>query len=401
MITAEELRELLPLMETAWVEKTISVSKDKKFGEAICAFANDLIDRKAPGYLLIGVHDDGTIEPNANITEQTVQTILAFRNNGTITPRPSITTQIFPFEEGKVLVAEIAPSLYPPVRYKNKVCIRAGERKGYATAEEERRLSEKRISQARTYDLRPCLGSQKEDLDLNYIQQTYIPLSVARAVLIENGRTLEEQLSSIRMYDRQHDVPNNAAVLLFGREINTIKDYFPGAYIQYVRFNGNDLLATPVSNHQIEGNIVQQLEGVERFLQSIIRRHQKEITAPQTYNYPLITLLELLYNAIIHRDYESNAPIKFYQFDDRIEIQNPGGLYGSVNPSNFPYANDYRNPVLAEAALKLGYVQRFNVGITKAKAALQNNGSPEPIFILEQPSHFSVTISIHEDHYTI
>lgn len=42
-----------------------------------------------------------------------------------------------------------------------------------------------------------------------------------------------------------------------------------------------------------------------------------------------LAIRELLMNAIMHRDYESNTPIKFYQYTDRIEIVNPGGLYGN------------------------------------------------------------------------
>lgn len=37
-------------------------------------------------------------------------------------------------------------------------------------------------------------------------------------------------------------------------------------------------------------------------------------------------------NAIMHRDYQSNMPIRLYQFDDRIEIMNAGGLYGNARP---------------------------------------------------------------------
>ena len=58
---------------------------------------------------------------------------------------------------------------------------------------------------------------------------------------------------------------------------------------------------------------------------------------------------ELLMNAIMHRDYESNAPVAFYEYDDHIEIQNAGGLYGKVSANNFPNVSDYRNPFIAEA----------------------------------------------------
>lgn len=45
-------------------------------------------------------------------------------------------------------------------------------------------------------------------------------------------------------------------------------------------------------------------------------------------DYPHWATRELLMNAICHRDYEGNGPVQFYQYDDRIEILNPGGLYG-------------------------------------------------------------------------
>ena len=50
-------------------------------------------------------------------------------------------------------------------------------------------------------------------------------------------------------------------------------------------------------------------------------------------------------------------------FVDRVEVQNPGGLYGQVTPENFERISDYRNPVLAEAMKALGYVERFGTGI--------------------------------------
>jgi ATP-dependent DNA helicase RecG len=104
-------------------------------------------------------------------------------------------------------------------------------------------------------------------------------------------------------------------------------------------------------------------------------------------------------NAIMHRDYESNAPVKFYQFTDRIEIVNPGGLYGNARPENFPNVNDYRNPVIAEAMKVLGYVNRFNRGIARVKVELKENGNPEPVFDYDKIGVFGVTVygTFYED----
>jgi hypothetical protein len=62
----------------------------------------------------------------------------------------------------------------------------------------------------------------------------------------------------------------------------------------------------------------------------------------------------------MHRAYdETNAPIRVYWSSDRIEIQNPGGAFGQVNPQNFGTGiTDYRNLHLAEAMRNLGYVQQ-------------------------------------------
>jgi ATP-dependent DNA helicase RecG len=103
-------------------------------------------------------------------------------------------------------------------------------------------------------------------------------------------------------------------------------------------------------------------------------------------DYPIVALQQLVRNAIMHRDYEtSNAPVRIMWFNDRIEIQNPGGPFGQVTRDNFgvPGITDYRNPYVAEAMRNLGYVQRFGVGIQLAKKELAKNGNPELAFTVE------------------
>lgn len=84
-------------------------------------------------------------------------------------------------------------------------------------------------------------------------------------------------------------------------------------------------------------------------------------------DYPSWAIRELLMNAVCHRDYEGNGPIQFYQYDDRIEILNPGGLYGKANPKIFPWVNDYRNGVIAEAMKVMGFVNRFSRGVQRVQ----------------------------------
>ncbi len=48
----------------------------------------------------------------------------------------------------------------------------------------------------------------------------------------------------------------------------------------------------------------------------------------------------------MHRDYVGNAPIQFYEYYNRIEIQNSGGLYGKVSPDYFPNVRIIAIPLL-------------------------------------------------------
>ena len=94
------------------------------------------------------------------------------------------------------------------------------------------------------------------------------------------------------------------------------------------------------------------------------------------------------------RDYSSTGPTMFYQYADRIELLNSGGLYGRVNRENFPDENDYRNPIIADAMRTLGYVNRFGRGIGRVCVELEENGNGAPSFDVDQIGSFKVIIGL-------
>ena len=103
-------------------------------------------------------------------------------------------------------------------------------------------------------------------------------------------------------------------------------------------------------------------------------------------DYPEWALRELLMNAVMHRNYDSNTPIRFYAFSGHVEIHSPGGLYGEATPENFPRRSSYRNPVIAEAMKSLGFVNRFGYGVQRAQALLSQNGNPPAEFTFDSHS---------------
>ena len=175
------------------------------------------------------------------------------------------------------------------------------------------------------------------------------------------------------------DCPTYAGILLFGKDVER---YLPGAYVQYVRFEGKGRAGKIVNEYKFAGNLCTMLQQLDTFVDTTItNRRPVPVTTLReeiVIDYPHWATRELLMNAICHRDYEGHGPIQFYQYDDRIEILNPGGLYGKANPQNFPYVNDYRNSTVAEALKVLGFVNRFSRGVIRVKEELQENGNGEP-----------------------
>ena len=88
-----------------------------KFCEAICAFSNDLPDSRQKGYLLIGAHDDGRLS-GLKVDDALLKKISGIRSDGNILPLPVMTVERLEFLDGDLLVAEVSPSLLPPVRYR-------------------------------------------------------------------------------------------------------------------------------------------------------------------------------------------------------------------------------------------------------------------------------------------
>ena len=390
MITKDEIQELLHSTETYRVERTVSTGDMDKFQEAICAFSNDLPNSRKKGYLIIGAHDNGQLS-GLKVTDDLLKKIAAIRSDGNILPLPMMSVERFEFPEGDLLVAEVLPSLLPPVRYRGRTFVRIGPRRDIASEAEERILLERRTSYMATFDAMPCLGASIKDIDTEYIKNDYLPQVVDPDLLATDKRDLKEQLSAIHLYDLEHDCPTNAAIILFGKNPQY---YMHGCYVQYVHFAGINNGGEILNEKQIKGCLCRMLPQLESFVRDAVvtsRPVPIGMLREQTvFNYPELALRELLMNACMHRDYQSNMPIRLYQYDDRIEILNAGGLYGEARPENFPTVNDYRNPIIAEAMRGLKYVNMFNRGIERVKTMFLENGNPEPTFKVDKITAFEV-----------
>lgn len=389
----QELTTLLNDLESDRVERKASISDGKKIRQAICAFANDLPNHKQPGVLFVGVNDDGTCA-NLPITDELLLNLANIRSEGKILPFPVLQVNKRIINSCELAVVIVEPSDSPPVRFEGRTYIRVGPRRATATPEEERRLNEKRRARDLPFDLRPFISASIDDLNLDIFLREYLTSALAPEVLDENQRSLEQQLISLRFATPEPDFhPTSLGILVVGKEP---RQFIPGFYIQFVRFDGTELTDPIRDQKEIMGSLMDLLRYVDEVLQANISTASNITAQPieiKQPDYPIVALQQLVRNAVMHRSYEeTNAPVRIYWFNDRIEIQSPGGLFGQVNRQNFGRGvTDYRNPHLAEAMKNLGYVQRFGIGIPTAQKELKKNGNPPAEFTIED-SYLSVIL---------
>jgi ATP-dependent DNA helicase RecG len=370
----QELRALIANHEADRVELTISMANTDKFSEAVCAFSNDLPGHRLPGYLVIGV-DDARAFAGIRVTDELLRNLGALRDAGNIQPLPAISVEKVVTADGEAAVVTVQPSPLPPVRYKGRICIRIGPRRGYATEHEERLLIERRVSHAKTFDAQPALGSTIADLSLSLFLIEYRTQAIAAEVIEENHRAEDEQLASLRFFDLRNACPTNAGILLFGLDV---RNWLPGAYIQFLRVDGDSLAADILNDRQIAGDLLTVLRELDALVDAQLEQFPVTTSTLRERNvesYPRVAVRELLLNAVMHRDYGSTAPLRITWLADRVEIQSPGGLYGEASAQNFPRQTSYRNPVVAEALKALGYVNRYGRGVLRAQESLAANGS--------------------------
>ena len=381
----QALEVLFKDLESDRVERKSSDSDRNKIRQAVCAFANDLPHHRKPGVIFVGVNDDGSCA-NLSITDELLLRLTDMRSDGNILPFPVLTVSKKTIDRCDVVAVVVQPSDAPPVRFNGRTWIRVGPRRASATSEEERRLNEKRRAGDLPFDLRPLPSATIEDLNLNFFQQSYLSFILAPEVLEENQRSITQQLASVRFTTPEPEsCPTVLGILIVGRDPI---QFIPGHYVQFLRIDGTELGDPIKDQKEINGTLIDILRVLDEVLQvnisvaSNITSSSLEVQQP---DYPIEALRQLTRNAIMHRSYEqTNAPVKVYWFNDRIEIQNPGGLFGQVNRENFGRgATDYRNPHLAGVMKDLGYVQRFGYGIPTAKRALEKNSNPPPEFLLE------------------
>lgn len=390
-MTEHELAELFLALESERVERKESASDLDRIRQAICALSNDLAQHRLPGVIFVGQRDDLSCAGLA-IDDRLMQQLAGLRSEGKVLPFPTMSVRKVRLGGCEVVAIIVEPSDNPPARLDGRTWVRVGPRRAVATAEEERRLVEKRRWGNLPFDAHGVKGATMRDLDLARFELEYLPAAVAPDVLAQNQRTREQQLAALRLVTPD-GLPTVTAILMLGI---APRQWLPGAYVQFLRIRGEKLTDAIEDQRELNGTLTDQLRQLDELLRIHVARPAVVGSALRQGfpSYPDTSLRQLTRNALLHRTYEgSNAPVRLTWYDDRVEIQSPGGPFGQVTRATFgqPGVADYRNPTLAEALKSMGFIERFGVGIPLARQALQANGNPDPEFLVEE-GHVLVTV---------
>lgn len=175
--------------------------------------------------------------------------------------------------------------------------------------------------------------------------------------------------------------PRNFSLLFFGSQPTR---FFPGAFSIFSIYRGKDRSEPTSERVEVVGAIGDQAKKLVDLLNiEAYVAFDKTGQQPNQVKYPRRALQEAVINAIAHRDYEMDQPVRVTVFSDRIEITSPGSLPRGVDPARFRQGKataHWRNQALAYFLSKLQLAQAEGQGIPTILRVMQEEGCPPPTF---------------------
>ena len=296
-----------------------------------------------------------------------------------------------------VLKVEIAHSLFVH-RSSGGYLLRKGSSRREMPPEYLARLFQQR-SQARLirFEEQPVPQSRMDDLSEklwgNYTTRSDEP---AEMVLLKRSLLSKEESGVVRA--------SIAGILLC---CENPERFLPSAYIEAVRYRGKK----QDSNYQIDaqkicGPLNRQIEQAMTFLQR--NQTTSAVKAPhrvETKQFSEHAVFEAMVNAVAHRDYSIFASkIRFFMFDDRLEIYSPGALPNTVTIESIALRQATRNELitclLAETPVagtvgKVGrgfYMEKRGDGVPIILSESKKLSGKKPIYNLIDDSELLLTI---------
>ena len=333
-MNALELLNLISTGETSKVQFKQALPHRDSVAQEIVAMSNSL-----GGHILLGIKDITGEVPglSAEQAESCDKIVSEIADN--LKPPVYLTTEVVKAPDGigkNVLVAHIQEGVNKPYKTaKGEIYVKQGSNKRLLTDNAEiMRLFQN--SANLLADEMEVYETSVDDVDEKLFAAYFKK---------EFGKTFEERdLTFEQALKAKRILRNNrltlAGLLFFGKEPQTVKPAFTIKVVSYFGTNsaGNQYRSKP---KDLAGTIPQLFEKALDFLMSNLNWLQtgNSFNSQGKVEISRIALEELLQNALVHRDYFKNSPIRLLIFDDRIEIISPGKLPNGLTAENIKYGN--------------------------------------------------------------
>ncbi len=296
--------------------------------------------------------------------------------------------------DGKTVVSMEIPSL----DYQERPCFYKGLGKHQGSyiriGDSDERMTESEIYSFEAYKKRirdDARAIDEADLKL-FDEDKYSRYLKAAKLERENlSRNVSDEEIAELMGLRKDGKPTLAMAMIFSKYPQAYFPQFsitavvvPGKEIGDATDNGKRFL----DNKRITGPIDEMLEEAMEF---VIRNIKVSTVIDHNgrrsdqYEYPLLAIREAILNSLVHRDYSRYSEGKANRIEiyaDRIEISNPGSLYGGIPVDNLGSTRpETRNVVLANVLETLKVTENRYSGIPTIKKELAKMGMPSPTFI--------------------
>ncbi len=169
------------------------------------------------------------------------------------------------------------------------------------------------------------------------------------------------------------DTPENAVAKLGlfkdGKLLNAAPLFFakaPPLELRCAVFGTTDS-AMIIDRHDIQGDIMELIEEAQKYVLKNIHIGMR-LEGLYRVDVPEISveaLREAIINAFCHRDYRDPDYVQVAVFKDRVEIRNPGKLYGSLtlDALRTGFVSQRRNPLIADLFRRIEMVEAWGRGM--------------------------------------
>lgn len=212
---------------------------------------------------------------------------------------------------------------------------------------------------------------------------------VYRREALRHNRSTREELDAMtneELIDKLHlrteeGLLKRAAILLFHEDPER---WFTGAYIKVGRFTGSDLRY----QDELHGSLMRQADLITDLVFTkylIADIGYDNMTRVETYPYSKEAFREGIYNAIMHKAYETGNPIQIRIEDDKMYISNGLTFNCPWTPETLlaPHQSLPPNKSIAHVFFRAGYVEAWGRGISKMCDACREWGQPAPEYVMD------------------